>query len=82
MASKQEMRLWFDSRFETSVDAFFHDTQLTDMQRVAGAVDVRKALSEHFPDVAPEEREALAADLDREGAWIDASSEPSRRDPS
>lgn len=81
MATKQEMRLWFDSRFETSVDAFFHDTRLTDMQRVAGTVNVREALLAQFPEAVPEEREALAEDLNRQGGWIDAHSEPGRHDP-
>jgi hypothetical protein len=75
MATKDEMRQWFYDHYETAVGAWFYDTKLNDLQRIAAPVDVRQALTEHFPESSPEEIEELAKNLDTEGSWIDPSSE-------
>ncbi len=75
MATKEEMRTWFEGRYERAVDAWFYDTKVTDLQRVAAPVEVQQALREHFPDSAPEEIESLASDLTIEGVWLDVSRE-------
>ncbi len=75
MATREEMRTWFESRYETAVDAWFYDPKISDLQRVAAPVDVRQALTEQFPDTGAADIEGLATDLDTEGSWLDTSVE-------